>query len=125
MSSKENDIRRYLQEKYDADSVKKKLETYNNAANMPLFETSKHVEVKVQIRPDSRVKPALFKPDLEHPGHYLAHPQTIRAMRKDLFMGGEDFVDLEVMVQCHSCKETLDLQFWKCCPFCEADLKIN
>ena len=86
MSSKENDIRRYLQEKYDADSVKKKLETYSNAANMPLFDSQHPIEDKVQIRPDNRIKPALFKPDLEQPGHYLAHPQTIRAMRKDLFM---------------------------------------
>lgn len=125
MSSKENDIRRFLNSKFDSESVKKKLSTYTNAANTALFDMEKYQETKVQIRADSSVLPALFKPDLLHPGHYKAHPNTIRAMRKDLFMGGEDFIDLEVMVECVSCKKNLDLQFWKYCPYCEAELKMR
>lgn len=125
MNSKENDVRRYLNSKFDGDAVKQKLATYTNAANTDLFNVDKYHETKVQIRPDTTIAPALFKPDLMHPGHYKAHPATIRAMRTELFMGGEDFVDLEVMVECVSCKKTLDLQFWKCCPYCEAELKLH
>lgn len=122
MSSKENDIRRYLNSKFDGNSVAKKLATYTNAANSELFHIDRYQESQVQIRPDASVAPSLFKPDLEHPGHFKAHPVTIRAMRTELFMGGEDFVDLEVMVACDSCKKTMDLQFWKFCPHCEGKL---
>ncbi len=123
MNSNENEIRRFLNGKFDAGSVQKKLSTYANAATTPLFDTNRHYEVKVQIRPDKSIAPALFKPDFENPGHYRAHPITISAMRKDLFMGGEDFVDLECMIQCHSCKKEIDMQFWKFCPYCEAEFK--
>ncbi len=123
MNSKENDVRRFLNQKFDQEAVKKKLSTYTNAAHQSLFHTDKHFEVKVQIKPDPNIGLALFKPDFENPGHYRAHPQTIGAMRKDLFMGGEDFVDLEVIVDCDSCKKTLDLQFWKHCPYCEGKLR--
>jgi hypothetical protein len=125
MNSKESDLRKFLNKKFDQEAVKKKLSSYTNAANQPLFHSDKHFEVKVKIKPDKSIAPALFKPDLENPGHYKAHPQTINAMRKDLFMGGEDFIDLEVKVDCDSCHKTLDLQFWKHCPFCEGKLRLR
>lgn len=78
-------------------------------------------EVKVQIRPDKAVSPGKFLNDPIIPGGFKAHPTTIRAMRKDIFVGTtEVFDDLEFLINCASCKTELDLQFWHFCPYCEA-----
>lgn len=90
------------------------------------FQQRPSEEFKVHIRPDKSVSPAKFLPDPNSPGQYRAHPQTIRAMRNDIFVGGaEVFEDLEVFYQCSSCQKELDLQFWKLCPYCEAEIKTT
>ena len=120
MNDKSDEIRKYLNTKHDPQSQLKKLQTYNNAANLPLFESDLHETHEVNIIPDKSVAPAKFIPDPLNPKKFRAHPVTIRAMRKELFMGGEDFVDLECLITCSSCKAQLDLQFWQFCPYCEA-----
>lgn len=114
------EIRKFLQEKHDPQSQFEKLKSYSNAANLPLFNSDYHETFDVQVLPDKLIGPAKFIPDPLRPNVFHAHPTTIRAMRKELFMGGEDFVDLECLKNCASCKQVIDLQFWQFCPFCEA-----
>ncbi len=91
-------------------------------ANEKRFFADKSQEVKVTLLKDSSISPAKFKkhPFLVH--HFYAHPDTIRALRSDLFLLGGDFIDLEKPFQCLSCKFDLDLQFWLKCPRCGAEL---
>ncbi|MFA6237489.1 MAG: hypothetical protein WC635_09205 [Bacteriovorax sp.] len=121
-SKNDNDeeIRKFLNEQHDPQSQFEKLKTYKNAANLPLFNEDYHESYKVQILPDKSIERAKFIPDPLRPKVFRAHPVTIRAMRKDLFMGGDDFIDLECLIHCASCKQQIDLQFWEVCPFCEA-----
>lgn len=98
-----------------------KLKSLTNAANLPLLDTNLTETYQIKLTPDITVKRGLFKPTL-NPKEYLAHPATIRSIRADLFMGGEDFVDLEQIISCPSCKTNIDLQFFKHCPYCETDL---
>lgn len=106
-----------------------KLMEATNAVGAPHFGDQAEKTVKVDIRPDESINPGMFKPDPLKPGHFKAHPTTIRAMRKDIFVGGSDeFIDLEQSYICQSCKTELDVQFWLFCPYCEAefpkDLKL-
>lgn len=117
------ELRKYLKEKHDPQSQLEKLKSYSNAANLPLFNTDYHERHDVQILPDTTIAPAKFIPDLLRPNVFKAHPITIRAMRKELFMGGVDFVDLECIRICDSCRHEIDLQFWQFCPYCEASFK--
>jgi len=118
--NKDEEIRKFLKERHDPQSQFEKLKSYSNAAKLPLFNTDYHETYNVQIIPDTGIARAKFIPDALRPNVFLAHPVTIRAMRKELFMGGEDFVDLECLRDCASCKQQIDLQFWSFCPFCEA-----
>jgi len=105
---------------FDPNSMEEKLKRAENAAGMAQFSPD-YEEIKVQISPDKSINPGKFKPDFLKPGHYKAHPTTIKAMRKNLFSAGSDeFLDLEKTYICESCKTTLDLQFWTFCPYCEA-----
>lgn len=123
IKDKDREIRKFLQEQYDPQSQYEKLKTYKNAADLPLFDDY-HEQYTVNILPDNSVARALFIPDSLRPNVYKAHPITIRAMRKDLFMGGSGFEDLESLYVCASCKHEIDLQFWQFCPYCEASIKF-
>lgn len=116
----DEEVRKFLQNHHDPHSQFEKLKTYTNAANTQLFDMDMHETHSVNVIPDKSVKPAMFIPDKLDPKKFRAHPTTIRAMRKELFMGGEDFVDLECLITCASCKTELDVQFWHFCPYCEA-----
>ena len=105
---------------FDPNSVMEKLKSLQNAAQGSLLNINQPQNVKVQIRPDNKVPRGLFLPDPLIPGGHKAHPITIQAIRKDIFLAGEAFVDLEMIYQCQSCKQELDLQFWHFCPYCEA-----
>lgn len=120
--SKDDDeqIRKYLKYKHDPQSQFEKLKSYKNAAGTSLFDPDYHETHTVNIIPDKSVAPAKFIPDPLDPKKFRAHPVTIKAMRKELFMGGEDFIDLECLITCASCKNQIDLQFWHFCPYCEA-----
>jgi hypothetical protein len=121
-SPNDQELRKFLQEKHDPHSQLQKLKSYSNAANLPLFNPDYHEKYEVKIKPDSTIAPAKFIPDPLQTNVFRAHPVTIRAMRKELFMGGENFVDLECLRICDSCKHEIDLQFWKFCPYCEASI---
>ena len=121
-NNKDEEVRKYLQNKFDPNSQFQKLKSYSNAFETPLYNLDHHEKYEVNIKPDSTVARGLFVPTL-NPREYKAHPVTIRAMRKELFMGEEDFVDLECIIKCESCHTELDLQFWHFCPFCEASFK--
>ncbi|MDH5580483.1 MAG: hypothetical protein OEY33_01120 [Bdellovibrionales bacterium] len=99
--------------------------TYDNSERKPIFGELPEETVKVELRPKEDMARALFKPDPLIPGGYIAHPVTIRAVRKDIFLAGEDFIELEILYTCWSCKKELDLQFWHFCPYCEASFPKN
>ncbi|MCK5884591.1 MAG: hypothetical protein KAG61_12945 [Bacteriovoracaceae bacterium] len=90
-----------------------------NAAGGAMFNTHSCEEVKVNIRPNKDVALGKFKSDPLLPGCHIAHPITIEAMRKDLFVLGDEFIDLELKYECIKCRKELDLQFWMFCPYCE------
>jgi len=102
---------------HDLEKVKKELLELQNAANLPLL-SDDYQEVKVAIRPCSDVTPAMFKQDPLNPNGHIAHPDTIKAMRKDIFVAGEGFEDLQKEITCRSCKKIYDIQFWIHCPYC-------
>ena len=105
----------------DTDAFYQKLMSATNAIGANHFTPQAEEEVKVNIRPDDKISPGMFKPDPLNPGHYKAHSVTIRAMSKDLFVAGSDeFLDLEKPYTCQKCRQNLDLQFWTFCPYCEA-----
>jgi hypothetical protein len=106
-------------DKFHPSKLEEKLKKTTNAAGKPHFDPN-YEEIKVKITPDQQMNPGKFKPDPLSPGHYVAHPVTIRAMRKDIFSAGSDeFLDLEESYICKKCKSELDLQFWHFCPYCE------
>lgn len=112
--------------KFDPQNLYEKLMKATNAAELPHFQRRPEEEFKVDIRPDKAIAPAMFLPDPNRPGHYRAHPTTIAAMRKDIFIGGSEmFEDLEVLYKCEGCGKEIDLQFWKFCPYCEEQPKIS
>ncbi len=112
------------QDRFSPEKLFQQIEPLTNAANRPLIDLSAPEEIKINIRPDPQVAPAKFLADPLLPGGWKAHPTTIRAMRKDLFMVGDGFEDLEQLYRC-SCGKEIDLQFWIFCPYCEASIKIT
>jgi hypothetical protein len=116
---KEDEVRRFLENRFDPAAQYEKIKSYTNAFDSNLYESSFHEKYEVNIKPDLKAPLAKFIPTL-NPREFMAHPITIRAMRKEIFMGGDEFVDLEKIITCHSCKNTIDMQFWIFCPYCEA-----
>lgn len=105
---------------FDPNILLDKLKKLENAANKPLLAIDHAQDHHVQIRPDKNISLAKFLPDPLIPMGYKAHPTTIAAMRKDIFVAGEFFFkDLEEIYLC-KCKREIDLQFWKFCPYCES-----
>ena len=85
----------------------------------PFYQSSAQ-EANVQLLPDPSINPGKFKPHPTSPHCYLAHPTTIRAVKKDMLLGGEDFLEFAQTAPCPSCRQTVDQQFWHFCPFCES-----
>jgi hypothetical protein len=119
-NNKDEEVRKFLQNKFDPQSQFDKLKTYKNAVDLPQFNSNLQELYNVNIKPDTSVARGAFIPHPLIPNQYRAHPVTIRAMRKEIFMGGDEFVDLECLYICASCKTQLDIQFWHFCPYCEA-----
>lgn len=108
------------------DDILKQLERAKNIANQPHFDLNNWETSQVQILPDTLVSPGKFKQDTKKNNVYYAHPTTIRAMKKNIFVAGQQpFEDLEIMHICESCKTELDIQFWHFCPFCEAKFPLE
>ena len=100
----------------NVDSLKK----LKNAVNGPLLDMERYQERQVKIEPDKKIEPGMFLADDKIPFLYRAHPQTIRALKKDIFLAGDDWVDLVEPYVCNSCHRQLDKQFWLFCPLCGA-----
>jgi len=84
------------------------------------YDLSARQDYSVSIVADHSVSPAKFKPNPKIPGGYLAHPTTIAAMKKDIFVADNNFSEFEEWVDCKSCQTKLDMQFWHFCPHCES-----
>lgn len=100
------------------DEIIEYLRQLENAAGKPHLQINQHQDVKVNIYPDEKITPGKFKPSKLMSGEYFAHPQTIRALKKNIFMAADEFEDLEIPYQCEKCQEHLDAQFWHFCPCC-------
>jgi len=100
------------------------LKKLTNAVEAPLLNTSltKDTETHIRLLPDSNLTPGLFYPSSLQ-GIFKAHPQTIQALRKDLWFIEESFLDLNDPAFCSSCSREWDFQFWRLCPFCLKNLE--
>lgn len=94
-----------------------------NMAGQPNFDLEEREDIKVQIRVNEEVGPAMFRADPLIPGGYIANSLTIRAMRPDIFVLGDSLEDFSAPYEC-SCGKELDVQFWKLCPFCGRNIKV-
>jgi hypothetical protein len=115
---------------FDPEELYKKLLSYKNHSldytdQKQIFQSTPTQTAQVKLRPNKNVAPALFKPDPLIPGGWIAHPVTISAVKADIFMGGDDFIDLEALYTCESCNKELDIQFWNFCPYCEKSFPTN
>jgi hypothetical protein len=105
----------------ELERAKKYLENLKNAGNLPLLSKTAQTE-SVRLLADESVSPAMFKPHHSLPNTFFANQLTIRAVKRDLFMGGEGFDDLQKIVPCKACNRDIDQQFWSMCPYCEGNL---
>lgn len=85
------------------------------------YELEQRQDIKLALRVDESVGPAMFRPDPLIPGGYVANSLTLRAVRRDIFVAGMDPDDLAVERPCHACGKRIDHQFWKLCPYCGID----
>lgn len=99
------------------------IQKMTNGIDTPLLDINRPEELKVKIRPDKTVGIGLFKVDPLLLSGYVAHPDTIRAMRKDIFVTDPDLLDRSLFINCESCKQSLDCQFWLYCPYCGENFK--
>lgn len=116
---KENEIQKILK---DPNLIQDEIKRLENRTQQPQYEL-KSEDIQISIRPVESVPAAMFKPDPQNPQGYIANSLTIRAMRPDIFVLGDSIDDLEVLYNCVSCKQTIDKQFWKCCPYCGSAFK--
>lgn len=98
----------------------KKLE---NEVEQQAFLIDRREDVKVNIRCDESIAPAMFKRDPLIPHGYVANSLTIRAMRPNIFVLGETTEDLETIHEC-PCGVKVDVQFWKLCPYCSRSFTL-
>ena len=106
----------------ELNNIYRKLRSLQNAAKKPLF-SNNHQEKQIRLIPDESISPSKFKQSQIEPSIYYANSLTISAVKKDIFLLGEGFEDLEDIKECFDCARKLDAQFWKFCPFCEGKLQ--
>ena len=109
------------------DSLIEEIKKIQNHIEQPHFDLEAREDIKVNIRVDEKISPAMFKPDPLIPGGYVANSLTIRAMRPDIFVLGDSFEDsfedLKSEIQC-ACGKVFDVQFWKLCPYCAKEISL-
>ena len=98
-----------------------KIKSLSNAANLPLL-SPKEEKMEVKLVADEKISAGLFKQSQVSPNIYYANSRTIAAVKKDIFLLGEGFEDLEDLRPCVNCGRKLDGQFWNFCPHCEGRL---
>gem|GEM_PF-6432407 len=95
------------------------LQELTNAAGSSLVNKEAESEVKVHFLPDASVTPGKFKRKKLGINSYLAHPDTIRSLRPDIFVVGLDGLeDFSKEIVCDTCAFQFDLQFFFHCPVC-------
>ncbi|MBI2520306.1 MAG: hypothetical protein HYV97_07805 [Bdellovibrio sp.] len=108
---------------HNPNAIYEQLKTLTNAAGLPLVGSSASQEIKVRILPKNNVTPGKFKAHPTCPDTWFAHPQTILALRPDVFVLGENGLeDFELLCQCNICHQSFDRQFFILCPYCLKDL---
>jgi len=101
----------------DPNKILEAIRQFENMVEQPQFDLEKREDVKINIRADEKIAPAMFKMDPLIPGGYVANSLTIRAMRQDIFVLGDSLEDLSACFIC-PCGKEIDVQFWKLCPHC-------
>lgn len=104
------------------DEAKRLIREMENMAGMPAYDLEGREDIRVNLRRDDSVGPARFKPDPLVPGGFVANELTLRAMRPDIFVLGESLDEFTSEHEC-ACGQTIDLQFWKLCPYCAREVK--
>ncbi|HXH73493.1 MAG TPA: hypothetical protein VNJ08_00910 [Bacteriovoracaceae bacterium] len=107
----------------DPNKILESIRELDNMANQPLLDMHGGQDVKVKIRVNENVAPAMFKPDPLIPGGFIANSLTVRAMRPDIFVLGDSLEDLETNYHC-VCGKNFDVQFWKICPYCAREISM-
>lgn len=106
----------------DPNQILTVISQLENMAGLPNFDLEQREDIKLNIRVNEKVTPAMFLPDPLIPGGFMANSLTIRAMRPDIFVLGDSLEDLSVETEC-ACGKSFDIQFWKICPYCSRDIK--
>jgi len=107
----------------DPNKILNYIKKLENAVAQPLLDLDRREDVKISIRVDEKVGPAMFKDDPFIPNGYIANSLTIRAMRPDIFVLGDSIEDLSAIHQC-ACGKKLDVQFWQMCPYCARSFNL-
>ena len=107
---------------FDPNRAREVIQEIENHVGQPNFDIQKPEDIKVNIRVNEKVGPAMFKNDPLIPGGYIANSLTIRAMRADIFVLGDSLEDFTAPWVC-GCGKELDVQFWKLCPYCAQEIK--
>ena len=104
------------------ESLEKKLERIRQANwewQKPYYQKQSQ-DAAIQLRLDPSVARGKFRPHPQDPKIHLAHPTTIRALKKNIILGGDDFLEFEEIRACGQCQKEEDQQFWHFCPHCES-----
>lgn len=99
----------------DPNAVKKQIDRFGDFQD-------RSQDIQVALRVDENVSPGMFRPDPLVSGGYIANSLTLRAVRPDIFVAGQDLEELAVPVPCGRCSRPLDRQFWRLCPYCGSQL---
>ena len=105
----------------ELNQIYEKIKGLTNAAKKPLLSpTADQVQVRLLI--DESVTPAKFRQSQVDPNIYYATSVTISAVKKDLFLTGVGFEDVQDLSECTNCHQSIDKQFWYFCPLCEGKI---
>ena len=95
-----------------------KIELLKNMVGLPDYNTDSYQESKIQILPDKSISLGKFKASKIQQGIYYTHPDTLKAMKKNIFLAANNNDETQEITKCTSCKQTVDKQFWHVCPYC-------
>lgn len=107
-----------------SDKDFKLIKNIQNEIGNPAYDINAAQVEQVKISADEKMNPGIFKPDPKKPGCFIAHPLTIEAMKKDIFLSGDSVDEVVSPYTCEGCKFELDRQFWLKCPSCGSAFKL-
>lgn len=112
-----------MQKIKSTQQIFEEIQKMTNAIDTQLLDIHQPDEIKLNIRADKTMAIGLFKPDPFLLSGFVAHPDTIRAMRKDIFVTDPELLDRSILINCDGCQQPLDCQYWHYCPFCGESFK--